>query len=145
VHGADVETLHVWTFNDSQSCSAFALEYSTKNQIALSPNWANLKAENGLDGNPIGYNGMQGKKRKSPSLETRLKISASLPKKRKPRSEETKRRISKAMQGSRNPNYGKPLSDEAKANISKHQRGKVLSDETRQKISKARLAKSVRA
>lgn len=44
------------------------------------------------------------------------------------------------MRGEANPNFGKPLSDEAKANLSRKNKGRVVSEETKQKMREARLA-----
>jgi hypothetical protein len=56
-HGEDIETLNVWVFKDQDECTTFALEFSIKNNIVESKEWANLKLENGKDGGdpgPIG-------------------------------------------------------------------------------------------
>ena len=54
-HGNDVETLHVWSFENAQECSQFAIEFSHANNITESTEWANLKDENGQDGGFHGY------------------------------------------------------------------------------------------
>ena len=77
-HGIDVETTHIWSFNNLDECNNFALIFSESNNIVGNSNWANLKDENGLDGNPLGTNNLIGLKRKPHSKETRLKISQSL-------------------------------------------------------------------
>lgn len=54
-HGVEhVETLQTWVFEDQESCSKFALEFSSKNNIVESRDWANLREENALDGNVPG-------------------------------------------------------------------------------------------
>ena len=50
VHGKLIETIQVWEFNDIEECSKFAINFSTKNNIVESKEWANLKIENGKDG-----------------------------------------------------------------------------------------------
>jgi len=54
VHGNDVDTEILATFNCEAECSKFALDFSEKNNIIESKDWANLRLENGLDGAPIG-------------------------------------------------------------------------------------------
>ena len=49
-HGKLVETVQVWEFNDQVECSKFAIDFSIKNNIVESKQWANLKIENGRDG-----------------------------------------------------------------------------------------------
>lgn len=46
--------LHVWEFDDQLKCTEFALEFSKENNIVESKEWANLREENGLDGNISG-------------------------------------------------------------------------------------------
>lgn len=54
-HGVDIETLQVWSFEDKAKCQEFALNFSLENNILESPEWANLKLENGADGGFNGY------------------------------------------------------------------------------------------
>ena len=51
-------------------------------------------------------------------------------------SNETRRKMSIAATGKRNPNYGKPRSEETKNKISKINKGRKVSEETKKKISK---------
>jgi hypothetical protein len=53
-HGNDVETEIIAQFDDSDECKKFALDFSTKNNIVESKEWANLRLENGSDGAPVG-------------------------------------------------------------------------------------------
>ena len=54
-YGKDqVITLEIWSFDDEEECSKFALDFSIKNNIVESAEWANLIPENGLDGRPKG-------------------------------------------------------------------------------------------
>jgi len=64
-HGADVETISVWEFTDQKKCEEFALKFSEENNIVESLEWANLKPENGRDGNLPGSPGM--KKEQNPN------------------------------------------------------------------------------
>lgn len=50
VNGTLIETIQVWEFNDIEECSNFAIDFSIKNNIVESKEWANLKIENGKDG-----------------------------------------------------------------------------------------------
>jgi len=54
-HGADIETLNLWTFEDIDECEKFAKDFSQKHNIVESLEWANLKNENGKDGGFSGY------------------------------------------------------------------------------------------
>jgi len=53
-HGNDFTTEILGLFDNEILCSSFAIEFSIKNNIANSEEWANLKEENGLDGSPKG-------------------------------------------------------------------------------------------
>ena len=61
IHGSEIETIEVWTFENDEDCERFALDFSNKNNIVESKEWANLRLENGKDGNPVGSPGMKGK------------------------------------------------------------------------------------
>lgn len=62
VHGKDIVTLEVWEFTDPVECEIFALDFSEKNNIVESAEWANMRPENGKDGNAVGSPGMKGEK-----------------------------------------------------------------------------------
>jgi hypothetical protein len=53
-HKAKQETIELWSFEEKEKASEFAIQYSEKNNITQSNDWANLKYENGLDGWPPG-------------------------------------------------------------------------------------------
>jgi len=53
-HGNNVSTIWSQLFTDQQELIEYALNFSKKNMIVESKNWANLKEENGLDGTPPG-------------------------------------------------------------------------------------------
>lgn len=57
IHGSSHETEIIATFTDEEVCEAFALEFSKRNDVVGSSNWANLIQENGKDGAPIGHPG----------------------------------------------------------------------------------------
>ena len=54
VHGNDVTTIWSHLFNSKSELVNYAITFSHKNNITESNDWANLKPENGLDGNPHG-------------------------------------------------------------------------------------------
>ena len=59
VYGKDIDTINVWKFDNQDECEKFALEFSEKNNIVESQNWANLRPENGKDGRLPGSPGMK--------------------------------------------------------------------------------------
>jgi group I intron endonuclease len=87
-----------------------------------------------------------GKANRNPSVETRLKISrASAGNKNmlgKKFSETHRKRISEAHLGNKNPNYGKPRSEETCAKISKAHLGVPLSEAHREGLKKAWVNRS---
>lgn len=60
VHGENIETVQVWEFADENQCEKFALDFSEKNNIVESKEWANLRPENGKDGKAVGSPGLKG-------------------------------------------------------------------------------------
>ena len=64
-HGKDIDTVNVWEFDTIELCEKFALEFSEKNNIVESADWANLRPENGRDGRAPGSPGL--KKEKNPN------------------------------------------------------------------------------
>jgi len=65
IYGKDIDTVNVWEFTDPLACEKFALDFSEKNKIVESSDWANLRPENGKDGKVPGSPGM--KKEKNPN------------------------------------------------------------------------------
>ena len=53
-YGKHFDTEILASFEDIKECEKFALKFSEENNIVNSNEWANLKEENGLDGNPKG-------------------------------------------------------------------------------------------
>ena len=54
VHGkSHIKTLKIWSFDDIEACTKFAVSFSKRNNIVESNEWANLKVENGLDGGSL--------------------------------------------------------------------------------------------
>ncbi len=56
-HGDDVITEIIGSFNSLDECTPVAIKFSVDNDIVNSPLWANLIAENGADGAPVGHIG----------------------------------------------------------------------------------------
>ena len=56
-HGNEHATEVIAEFDDPDECEKFALEFSHKNNIVESIEWANLIPENGKDGMPVGHAG----------------------------------------------------------------------------------------
>jgi hypothetical protein len=80
-HGNDISTIELWKFENIEECSKFALDFSIKNDIVSSKDWANKIIENGVDGWPKGlYRG--------------------------PQTAEHRQKNSKANSGRNNPMYG---------------------------------------
>lgn len=146
-HGKEyVQTIKIWSFEDLQEATDFAIKFSLDNNIVESKEWANLIIEDAKDaGGVLGLrhtkeskkkmsNKLSGVKRKPLSEETKLKISKI--KKGKvvgPHSEETKLKMSETRKG-------KPLgnqSKEHKLKISKSNLGKTFSEETKTKMKKS--------
>jgi len=69
-HGNSIKTLDIWGFDDIKLCSEFAIQFSTKNNIVESKEWANEIPENGITGWP------KGAKRGEQTAEHRVKNSA---------------------------------------------------------------------
>lgn len=59
IHGKDIETISVWEFANTKECENFAVNFSIKNNIVESTEWANLRPENGKDGKAPGSPGMK--------------------------------------------------------------------------------------
>lgn len=76
-HGYDVTTEILGCFENDEDCTKVAISFSIEHGIVNSPEWANLREENGLDGAPKGN---------FVSEETRSKISTTLQDKRSPKS-----------------------------------------------------------
>jgi len=136
MHGNDVTTIWSKLFLDKDSLTAYALKFSSENKISESINWANLKPENGLDGNLPGSVLSDETKRKlsvshSSPKSDKWKISASANRKGKvapnkgiSHTESTKQKISESVSGENNPMFGKKHSDSSKQKMSVSRIGK---------------------
>jgi hypothetical protein len=109
-HGCDVSTIWCELFNDRESLTEFATNFSIKNNIAESTEWANLKNENGLDGSPPGVIFTESHREKltlankNPSKENLAKRSASMKGKNTgPQSIETRAKKSAIKKGKPRP------------------------------------------
>lgn len=56
-HGNDVRTFILGVFDNEISCTGWATLFSKLYSVAESPDWANLRDENGKDGAPVGHPG----------------------------------------------------------------------------------------
>ena len=54
-HGKEIETVQVWAFENLEECKNFAIDFSIKNNIVESNDWANFVIENGIDGQSPGF------------------------------------------------------------------------------------------
>jgi hypothetical protein len=152
VYGRDISTEIIGYFEDAVECSAAAIEFSVKNNIVSSNDWANLINENGLDGGAV-------ERAYHPhSKETKDKISKAnrgmiawnkdkvgvTPGNSSIRTEETKRKISQTLTGTKQSaetvqkraeaNKGKKRSADFKKLISELHKGKKLSAEHIEKL-----------
>ena len=114
-HGYEVDTLAVWPFDDQEACTQFALQFSKENNIVESTEWANLRYENGLDGNVIGI---------TLSEEHRQKISRAHRGRKRVFSESHRENLSKSKTGKASPLRGRTHSADTRAKISAAQLGK---------------------
>lgn len=127
-HGKEyIKTLKVWSFEDLNECSSFAIKFSVDNNIVYSTSWANLKIEDGLSGGDMGpvgraKNSMRYKGRTLPE-DHKLKIKHSI------------NAIIDAN-GALKP-AGWHHTEEAKLKITNSLIGREVTNETRSKISKA--------
>ena len=154
-HGKEIETVQVWAFKNLAECKKFAIDFSIKNNIVESKEWANFVIENGVDGQSPGFKNPKlaeanklrsgknhpskqsgyvpnrlGKKDSAETIEK--KRQAHLGKKYGPLSEETKQKISKSNSGPRphttgnkNPMYGYVWSKTQKELLKEKRKGKV--------------------
>ena len=52
-YGTNVATLECWEFEDQELCTKFAIEFSKRNNIVESGEWANLIPEDGVGGGSL--------------------------------------------------------------------------------------------
>lgn len=123
VHGRLVETLEIWQFDHQEDCTKFALHFSEKFNIVDATDsagqkiWANLRPENGMDGNLPGCKGLVGEKNgmyNKTHTEENKEYFRLLATGRK-HTLESKQKRSAKLSGSNNPMYGKKHSAESTA------------------------------
>jgi hypothetical protein len=145
-HGNYVETVQIWKFDNLEECKKFAIDFSVKNMIVESKEWANCVIENGIDGQSPGFKNVKLSEynKKNPrtppsrlgikdSKETKEKKRQShLGKKYGPISEERRQKISNSCRGPRSHTSGENNSmfnyqwtDEQKAILKEKRKGKV--------------------
>jgi NUMOD3 motif len=128
-HGDEVSTIWSQLFTDKESLTLFALEFSQKNNIVESKDWANLRPEDGLMGGDTGIT-LQGR-------QTLSEKSAS-----RQHSKDTKEKIRQKRALQVIP-LGRKLSEESKEKIRQKRalqvmpKGRVVSEETKKKISES--------
>lgn len=123
-HGTNfVETIELYEFQDQEEATKFALEFSEKNQIVESREWANMIVEDATTSGKGRISGFQH------SSETKAKMSCSAI--GRPRSDETKKKLSRA-------HIGKKLSVNHKEKIKQSSSGRKLSADHIQKLTDGR-------
>jgi hypothetical protein len=155
-HGRDVSTEVLGFYIDKDACQAAAHKFSIDNNIVESVEWANLIAENGLDG------GNTGRTLYHPHTDdTKKKISLAklgqaawnkgllgvTPGNKVPRSDELKQRLSELNTGKVRPvsaslKTAEKLRGRKRPYISERLRGIRRSDETKKKMSLAQQNKT---
>lgn len=151
LHGNDVSTQWVQLFTNRDELISYALSFSHENNISESPEWANLKPENGLDGKLPGL--LTGPLPTS----TKQKISSALKGKKGTFSglthtDESKRKMSVAKKGRHFTDQHKQnlsaakrnITEETKQKISQSKKGKPISEQTKQKMAEAQRLRRYR-
>jgi len=166
-HGANCTTRILGYYENAETCTDAAINFSKENDIVESKSWANLIDETGLDGGYI-------QRRHYPHTEeTKNKISdskkgtpawnkgvmGSVPGNVGPKSDEEKLKISEALKGHKRTAesiekgasklrgksrpealgwlIGREVSEDTKKKISDSQKGKIVSEDTKRKISES--------
>lgn len=145
-HGKEIETVQVWAFENLEECKNFAIDFSIKNNIVESKDWANFVIENGIDGQSPGFKNVKLSEynkrnpRTPPSRKGIKDSEATKEKKRQshlgkkygPMSEKTKQKISKSNSGPRphtagdkNSMYGYVWSEAQKELLKEKRKGKI--------------------
>ena len=171
-HGYNITTEVFGYFECPEECKNAATQFSINNKIVESKQWANMIAENGLDGGYTGYrfyrHTQEARDKMSASTKGQVPWNKGLlgvtPGNKQPRSDETKEKLrqcnlgktasqetrekmSKARKGKKRPDAvlwltGRPVSDVTRAKMSNSNKGKYVSDETKEKLRQANLGKT---
>lgn len=133
-HGKQyIETLWYCLFLDENSIVDFAIKFSIMNNITKSTLWANLKDENGLDGNPVGLVLSEDHKRK---ISEASKGNTHLLGHK--HTKESKEKMSNSQKGNTNL-LGHRHSEETRNKISESNKGKKITEEHREIMSNTHL------
>lgn len=103
-HGNDVSTIKVWSFDDQLECERFALDFSEKNNIVESKEWANLIPENSKSGKSVGSPGLKGTS--NPQYGKKQHLNSFYGKKH---SKKTLKHLSEVKTGGKNPRAKKVI------------------------------------
>lgn len=155
-HGYDISTKVIGFYETKEECYQAAIDFSLKNKIVESAEWANLILENGLDGGDTGrtnYGPMtdETKKKLSESKKGQKPWNSGLkgvtPGNKKPRTEEQKRKISESLTGRvRNEESVKKTAEKLRGRkrpeVSKKLKGRKRSAESIEKMKIAQKNKS---
>lgn len=156
VHGNNVTTVWSKLFDDEAELVAYALQFSVENNIVESAEWANLKVENGLDGNPKGIVISEASRKKmsasaSKPKSTKWKEAASINRTGKlarnkgvPHSEETRLKISAASAGENNKMFGRKHSDDTRRLMAEARKGKPPSNKGVKLTEEQKLARRLK-
>jgi len=127
IHGNDISTEIIGYYTDREQLMQFAIEFSIKNNIVESHEWANLIVENGINGGSVSSDHTPETRRKM-SLNRRGKPSWN----GKKHSEESKLKMSIAKKNKPSPKKGIPSGKPA------YNKGISMSDDQKRLISKTK-------
>jgi len=133
-HGNFVTTEIIGKFYNEYEASKFALQYSKDNNVVQSPDWANLKEENGLDGSPKGVKFSKEHKKKLSIAQTGKCYNPFTGETRQKMSKASKKKVDKQIAEGRNIFVGEIGSKFAS------ERNKKLIDENRHNFQKSTVA-----
>ena len=121
-HGTDISTVWRKLFTNKEELTQYALNFSIKNNIVESKEYANLMPEDGLVGGDTGL-----------TEHGRLIISEKSKKQR--HSDETKQKIREARKNQKDPRIGKTHTEETKQKIREARKLQIITDESNKKRS----------
>ena len=135
LYGSDKFRIDLLTVSHTQDCADYWERYFIARYDSIRNGY------NILQGGCIGKS-MAGVP-KSKEHRAKLSVAKKGRKRGKPVSEQGRRNLSLSKKGDKNPNYGKPMSDEAKLALSLAIKGRPKSDEWRQTMSIAKSGKKI--